>query len=67
MFCRTKHGSDKLAEQLDKAGLRAAAIHGNKSQNQRTRALADFKSGKVGILVATTSPRAASTSTSCRA
>ncbi len=53
VFCRTKHGSDKLAKQLDKAGLRAAAIHGNKSQNQRTRALADFKSGKVGILVAT--------------
>ncbi|HNR92227.1 MAG TPA: DEAD/DEAH box helicase [Dokdonella sp.] len=53
VFCRTKHGSDKLAKQLDKAGLRAAAIHGNKSQNQRTRALADFKSGRVGILVAT--------------
>ena len=53
VFCRTKHGSDKLAKQLDKAGLRAAAIHGNKSQNQRTRALAEFKNGKVGILVAT--------------
>ncbi len=53
VFCRTKHGSDKLARQLEIAGLRAAAIHGNKSQNQRTRALADFKSGRVGVLVAT--------------
>jgi ATP-dependent RNA helicase RhlE len=53
VFCRTKHGSDKLTKQLEKAGLRAAAIHGNKSQNQRTRALADFKSGRVNVLVAT--------------
>jgi ATP-dependent RNA helicase RhlE len=53
VFGRTKHGADKLAKSLDKAGLRAAAIHGNKSQHQRTRALADFKSGKVAVLVAT--------------
>ncbi len=53
VFGRTKHGADKLAKMLDKAGLRAAAIHGNKSQNQRTRALADFKSGKIHVLVAT--------------
>jgi len=53
VFGRTKHGADKLAKQLEKSGLRAAAIHGNKSQNQRTRALADFKSGKVAVLVAT--------------
>ena len=53
VFCRTKHGSDKLTKQLDKSGLRAAAIHGNKSQNQRTRALADFKSGRIHVLVAT--------------
>ena len=53
IFGRTKHGCDKLTKQLEKAGLRAAAIHGNKSQNQRTRALADFKSGRVNVLVAT--------------
>ena len=53
VFGRTKHGADKLAKILEKSGLRAAAIHGNKSQNQRTRALADFKSGKISVLVAT--------------
>jgi len=53
VFGRTKHGADKLAKMLGNAGLRAAAIHGNKSQNQRTRALADFKSGKINVLVAT--------------
>ncbi len=53
VFARTKHGSDKLCRYLEKAGLRAAAIHGNKSQNQRTRALAAFKSGKITVLVAT--------------
>ncbi|MBO9663328.1 DEAD/DEAH box helicase [Dokdonella sp.] len=53
VFGRTKHGADKLAKILEKSGLRAAAIHGNKSQNQRTRALADFKSGKINVLVAT--------------
>ena len=53
VFSRTKHGADKLARVLDQSGLAAAAIHGNKSQNQRTRALGDFKSGKVQVLVAT--------------
>ena len=53
VFTRTKHGANRLAEQLDKDGLTAAAIHGNKSQGARTKALADFKSGKVRILVAT--------------
>jgi ATP-dependent RNA helicase RhlE len=53
VFSRTKHGADKLCKILCKAGLASAAIHGNKSQNQRTRALAQFKSGAIGILVAT--------------
>ena len=53
MFTRTKHGANRLAEQLGKDGLRAAAIHGNKSQNQRVKALDDFKAGRVDILVAT--------------
>ncbi|HEU4856886.1 MAG TPA: DEAD/DEAH box helicase [Rhodanobacteraceae bacterium] len=53
VFARTKHGADKLAKYLGLHGFRVAAIHGNKSQNQRTRALADFKSGKVTVLVAT--------------
>ena len=53
VFARTKHGANRLAEQLSDDGLRSAAIHGNKSQAQRTRALADFKAGKVRVLVAT--------------
>jgi len=53
VFSRTKHGANRLAQQLDKAGLEAAAIHGNKSQNARTRALEGFKRGKVRVLVAT--------------
>jgi len=53
VFARTKHGSDKLVRWLCKSGVNAAAIHGNKSQNARTRALADFKSGRVTVLVAT--------------
>ncbi|MFC3650670.1 DEAD/DEAH box helicase [Dyella humi] len=53
VFTRTKHGADKLVHHLEQCGLRAAAIHGNKSQNARTRALADFKSGRVTVLVAT--------------
>jgi ATP-dependent RNA helicase RhlE len=53
VFNRTKHGANRLAEQLGKDGITAAAIHGNKSQGARTRALADFKSGKVRVLVAT--------------
>ncbi|AZC25533.1 MULTISPECIES: DEAD/DEAH box helicase [Pseudomonas] len=53
VFTRTKHGANRLAEYLDKHGLSAMAIHGNKSQNARTKALADFKAGEVRILVAT--------------
>ncbi len=53
VFNRTKHGSNRLAEQLNKDGITAAAIHGNKSQGARTRALADFKSGNIRVLVAT--------------
>jgi len=53
VFTRTKHGANRLAEQLQKDGIRADAIHGNKSQGARTRALADFKTGKVQVLVAT--------------
>jgi len=53
VFCRTKHGSNKLATFFEKQGLSAAAIHGNKSQNARTRALNGFKAGKVKVLVAT--------------
>ncbi len=53
VFTRTKHGADRLAKQLCQDGLRADAIHGNKSQNARTRALNDFKHGKVRVLVAT--------------
>jgi ATP-dependent RNA helicase RhlE len=53
VFTRTKHGANRLAEQLAKDGIECAAIHGNKSQNARTRALADFKDYKVQVLVAT--------------
>lgn len=53
VFTRTKHGANRLAEQLAKDGLRTATIHGNKSQAARTRALSDFKGGKVRVLVAT--------------
>ena len=53
VFTRTKHGANRLAEQLGKDGIKAAAIHGNKSQNQRVKALDDFKAGRVDILVAT--------------
>ncbi|WP_227728533.1 ATP-dependent RNA helicase RhlE [Yersinia proxima] len=53
VFNRTKHGANHLAEQLNKDGITAAAIHGNKSQGARTRALADFKDGKIRVLVAT--------------
>ncbi|HXH65161.1 MAG TPA: DEAD/DEAH box helicase, partial [Mariprofundaceae bacterium] len=53
VFTRTKHGANRLAEQLGKDGIHAAAIHGNKSQGARTKALADFKSGAVRVLVAT--------------
>ena len=53
VFTRTKHIANRLAEQLQRDGIRAVAIHGNKSQAARTRALADFKRGKVRVLVAT--------------
>jgi ATP-dependent RNA helicase RhlE len=53
VFTRTKHGANALSEKLDKAGISSAAIHGNKSQGARTRALADFKSLKLNVLVAT--------------
>lgn len=53
VFTRTKHGANKLAEQLTKDGIPSLAIHGNKSQAARTRALSEFKSGKLQVLVAT--------------
>ena len=53
VFTRTKHGANRLAQQLQKDGLSSAAIHGNKSQGARTRALAQFKNGQVRVLVAT--------------
>ncbi len=53
VFTRTKHGANRLAEQLEKDGIPALAIHGNKSQNARTRALAEFKTGTLQALVAT--------------
>ncbi len=53
VFTRTKHGADKVVRALEKAGLRAEAIHGNKSQNQRERVLADFRAGRVRTLIAT--------------
>src|SRR4029453_11546160 len=53
VFTRTKHGADKLAEQLNHDGITALAIHGNKSQGARTRALSEFKDGSLQVLVAT--------------
>ena len=53
VFNRTKHGANRLAEKLEKSGISAAAIHGNKSQTARTRALADFKAGRIRVLAAT--------------
>ena len=53
VFSRTKHGANRIAEQLEKRGVEAAAIHGNKSQGARQRALEGFKSGRTRILVAT--------------
>ncbi|MCI0347272.1 MAG: DEAD/DEAH box helicase [Chloroflexi bacterium] len=53
VFTRTKHGANRLAEQLGRDGIAASAIHGNRSQSQRIRALGDFKAGRVAILVAT--------------
>jgi ATP-dependent RNA helicase RhlE len=53
VFTRTKHGANRLSAQLEKDGISAAAIHGNKSQSARTKALASFKDGSVRVLVAT--------------
>ncbi len=53
VFSRMKHGADRLARQLEQAGIRTATLHSNRSQNQRLRALKDFKSGAVRVLVAT--------------
>jgi ATP-dependent RNA helicase RhlE len=53
VFTRTKHGANRLSRQLEQDGISSAAIHGNKSQGARTRALADFKRGEVRVLVAT--------------
>ncbi len=53
VFCRTRHGADRLAKQLKEHSVRAAAIHGSRTQSQRDRALADFKNGRVRALVAT--------------
>lgn len=53
VFSRTKHGADNISRLLVKSGIESASIHGNKSQNHRQRALADFKSGKVRVMVAT--------------
>jgi ATP-dependent RNA helicase RhlE len=52
VFTRTKHGADRVAKHLHREGIEAAAIHGNKSQSQRTRALEGFRSGKVPVLIA---------------
>jgi ATP-dependent RNA helicase RhlE len=53
VFTRTKHGADKVVRQLEQKGLAAEAIHGNKSQNQRERALASFRNGRIKTLIAT--------------
>jgi len=53
VFTRTKHGANRLSEQLETDGITSSAIHGNKSQPQRIKALADFKEGKIRVLVAT--------------
>jgi ATP-dependent RNA helicase RhlE len=53
VFTRTKHGADKLVRSLGADGIRAVALHGNKSQNARTQALADFKKGSIKVMVAT--------------
>ena len=53
VFCKTKRGSDRVGQHLERAGIKTAVIHGNKSQGARTRALGDFKAGRVHVLVAT--------------
>ena len=53
VFCKTKHGADRVGEHLERAGVTTSVIHGNKSQGARTQALGDFKAGRVTVLVAT--------------
>jgi superfamily II DNA/RNA helicase len=53
VFSRTKHGADRIARRLESSGIKTGTIHSNRSQNQRLRALKDFKSGAVRVLVAT--------------
>ncbi|WP_299480255.1 DEAD/DEAH box helicase [uncultured Roseibium sp.] len=53
VFCRTKHGAERLMRKLSQSGIAAGSIHGNKSQNQRDRAIRDLKDGKINVLVAT--------------
>ena len=53
VFCKTKRGADRVSDHLEREGLRVAVIHGNKSQGARSRSLADFKAGRVAVLVAT--------------
>src|SRR3978361_778987 len=53
IFSRTKHGADRIVRDLEKAGVSATAMHADKTQAQRTRALQDFKDGKTNVLVAT--------------
>ena len=65
VFSRTKHGADKITRVLEKAGIKCAAIHGNKSQNRRQEALGNFKCEQIRVLVATDIAAAASISASC--
>jgi ATP-dependent RNA helicase RhlE len=53
VFCKTKHGADRVGDRLERANVKSAVIHGRKSQSQRTRCLADFKAGRIRVLVAT--------------
>jgi superfamily II DNA/RNA helicase len=53
VFCRTRHGAERLAKQLDQAGVSTVSIHGGRSQQQRTKALADFTAGRVQAMIAT--------------
>jgi ATP-dependent RNA helicase RhlE len=53
VFTRTKHGADRVVRHLEHEGVKATAMHADKTQSQRTKALADFKSGKINVLVAT--------------
>jgi ATP-dependent RNA helicase RhlE len=53
VFCKTKRGSDRVGQHLEQSGIKTAVIHGNKNQGARTRALGDFKTGRVNVLVAT--------------